>query len=149
MASVGGKDSCINHLPNGRRLELCSQEGADAFILYNPSEKFEFFTLNLTECIKIRSQSRRLNAGEKEHLLMTGFMVDSLSKCATKEVFANNVPDDEILCWLDYVMHELTKLASNERWQRTGLLDKHDAFTINPCVSMFQHEAPAKLALER
>ena len=148
MASAG-RDSCINHLPDGRRLELCSQEGADAFITYNPSQPFEFFTLNLGDCIKIRSQSRRLNAGEKDRLLMIGFTIDSISKYATKEVFAKYIPDKELIFWLDYVMEELKKLASNERWQRTGLLDKHDAFTINPCVSMFQHEAPAKLALER
>lgn len=148
MAS--NEDSCISNLPDGRRLELCSQEGADAFLKYNPSGSFNFFTQNFGVCKTIRRKNtRRLNAGEKDRLTMVAFMADSLAQYSTRKVFAECVPDDEISFWLDYVMEELKKLISDEAWLATGELHQHDAFTINPCVSMFKHDSPSKLAYER
>lgn len=44
---------------------------------------------------------------------------------------------------------ELKKLSHNSGWIGSGTLDKHDSFTLIPCVGMFKHEAPARLAFER
>ena len=91
----------------------------------------------------------RLTAADKEHLIMTGFGADSISRYCTPEVFAECVSDEEIIFWLDYVMDELKNLSHNSGWVRNGTLLRHDAFTLNPCVSMFKHKAPSRLAMER
>lgn len=54
-----------------------------------------------------------------------------------------------VVGWLDYVKDELKKLSHNSGWIGSGTLDKHDSFTLIPCVGMFKHEAPARLAFER
>lgn len=143
------RDSCITHMPDGRRFELCSEEGANAFLRYGTAGSFNWFTMNIPTCKMIRGSNRRLSAGDKERLLMIGFTADSFSGYCDQSVFAECVSDDEIVFWLDYVMDELKELASNTGWISNGTLERHDAFTINPCVTMFSHEAPARLAMER
>ena len=83
---------------------------------------------------------------------MIGFSADSFSSNATPSVFAEAVPDEEIVFWIDYVIDELKRLKrlkNDHGWLRSGTLERHDAFTLHPCISMFKHEAPARLALER
>eukprot|EP00956_Cyclotella_meneghiniana_P036389 scaffold125039_cov21-Cyclotella_meneghiniana.AAC.1 len=80
---------------------------------------------------------------------MIGFSADSFSSNATPSVFAEAVPDEEIVFWIDYVIDELKRLKNDPGWLSSGTLERHDAFTLHPCISMFKHEAPARLALER
>ena len=47
-------------------------------------------------------------------------------------------------------MSELEILSEDARWIRTGILEQHDAFTINPCVSMFaDYVVASRLAFEK
>ena len=106
------RDSCITHMPDGRRFELCSEEGANAFIRYGTAGSFNWFTMNIPTCKMIRGSNRRLSAGDKERLLMIGFTADSFSGYCDQSVFAECVSDDEIVFWLDYVMDELKEAGS-------------------------------------
>ena len=149
---AGEEDSCMCLLTDGRNVELCSQEGSDAFLLQ--AGPFHFFTTNIKECNRIRKNSRQraggtLNADEKQRLTMVHFMADSLARCSSPALFAEKVPEEEIEFWLDHVMTELKEKTKDVRWQRTGILEQHDAFIINPCVSMFHHHAPAKMAFSK
>ena len=145
----GNDNSFIVRLPDGRRLELCSTEGADAFLRLQSSESFDWLTVNFTECKRIRNKKRRINAAMRGRLQMVGCFVESFARYATHEVFAEAVPHEEIVFWLDYVMDEFKKLINDPGWLRNGTLSKHDTYTIQPCISMFMHKAPARLALER
>ena len=66
---------------------------------------------------------------------MVGCMADSFARYGTPALFDQKVSTKEIEFWLDYVMSELEILSEDARWIRTGILEQHDAFTINPCVS--------------
>jgi len=151
MMSGNDEDSCISVMPDGRRLQLCSQEGADAFLRHTPTGSlFNWFTMNYGVCKRIRSWNNgELNDAAIQQLIMIGFSADSFSSNATPSVFAEAVPDEEIVFWIDYVIDELKRLKNDPGWLSSGTLERHDAFTLHPCISMFKHEAPARLALER
>ncbi|KAL9182977.1 hypothetical protein ACHAXT_004256 [Thalassiosira profunda] len=150
---MAGEDSCKTHLPDGRVVELCSRDGADTFLTATQRPSCDWFTINMGICGEMRRRARaagaRLTAGEKQHLLSTGFSADCLARYSTPSLFASVVPDREFQFWMDQTMIELRFLGHDPRWRRTGALEQHDAFIIHPCVSMFVHDVPAQLAMEK
>ena len=61
--------------------------------------------MNYGVCKRIRSwNNRELNDAAKQQLIMIGFSADSFSSNATPSVFAEAVPDEEIVFWIDYVI---------------------------------------------
>ena len=80
---------------------------------------------------------------------MIGFTVDSVAQYCTPEIFAEKVSSGEIEYWMDHVIAEVNEKTKDPSWQRTGMLEQHDAFIINPCISMFQHYLPLMLAFEK
>lgn len=150
-----GGDSCRCILPDGRNVELLTREGSDAFLRAHAAGPggFKFFTSSYADCAQLRRRARerrggRLNPAEKQQLTIVGFMVDSFGRHASDELFDEVVPESEIEYWLSYMMEELSLLAQDPKWQRTGVLEQHDAFTINPCISLFERAMPTQLALE-
>ena len=150
-------DSCKMILPDGRNVELCSQEGADAF-LETPGAVKRLFTSNnggLGDANRIRKKSRnktgknRLNAGEKSRLTAVHFTIESFSRYCSPAVFEDNVTKNDIEFWLDHVIVELKEKTKDERWQQMGVLEPHDAFVLNPCVPMFLHTTVAVMAFDK
>lgn len=151
---MAGEDSCKVLLPDGRNVDLCTRQGSDAFLAYASQRgTFDWFSKNYEMCMLIRRRARTaggaLPARAKQQLLSTGFSAYYLARCSTPALFAEKVSDEEVKCWLDYTMTELRITGRDPRWQLTGVLDQHDAFTVNPCVFMFTHTAPTQLAMEK
>jgi len=143
------KDTCNVTLPDGRKIDICTNEGADIFLqVPENGQDFQFFTSNIGTASMIRSR-KRLNANDKSKLTMIYFMVDSLSQYSTPGLFRSNVPQGEIEFWIDHVIIELKKLSTNQGWINTGKLEEHDAFILNQCISMFMHPVPVALAFEK
>ena len=148
---MSDEDSCKCLLPNGRNVELCTQEGSDAFL--QVQDRFNFFTANIKVCNDIRKRGRKSRRGltesEKMHLTTTHFQIDCFARYGSPGVFAARVSNKEIEYWMDHIMSELKRKAKDPSWQRTGVLEQHDAFLLNPCISMFLHDAPVEVAFEK
>lgn len=116
----GEEDSCKMLLPDGRKVELCSQSGSDTFLQF--VSPFNWFNKNYGLASSIRKISRervggRLTPDEKGQLTCTGFIADSIIKYSTPELFDKKVKKKEIEVWLDYVIAELEFLRTDSRWQ--------------------------------
>jgi hypothetical protein len=145
------QDSCKVLLSDGRNVDVCTREGADIFLQTNPGEN-NFFTSNIGDASRIRQKIRTsggvLSAAEKQRLTITYFTADSLARYSSPELFAK-IPRDELECWIDHVMMELSEKIKDPSWTRTGILEEHDTFILNPCISMFMHSFPVLLAFEK
>jgi len=153
MKNQQDNDSCKILLPGGRNVDLCTNTGADEFLQTTQCSNI-VFTTNIRDANKIRKKSRKrsgkkLNAGEKSRLTNIGFMVSSLAEFSTPELFEDKINSSEIEYWLDHVITELKELTKDPRWQRTGVLENHDAFILNPCVYMFMKDVPVLLAFKK
>mmetsp|Transcript_45869 Transcript_45869/g.111136 ORF Transcript_45869/g.111136 Transcript_45869/m.111136 type:complete len:109 (+) Transcript_45869:767-1093(+) len=80
------KDSCNCHLPDGRCVDICTEEGANAFLQFGSPSEFETFSGNVETMSQIRSK-RRLNAGDKNQLIMLNFTIDALAQYSDNNVF--------------------------------------------------------------
>ncbi|CAJ1967180.1 unnamed protein product [Cylindrotheca closterium] len=143
----GARDSCKCHLPDGSCVDICTEEGANAFLQSGSSDEFQTFSGNVETLSQIRSK-RRLNAGDKQTMIMLGFTIDSLAQYADNRVFRQCVPESEIRAWLNYTIEEIQKLSTNRNWISTGNLQQHDAFVLNPCISMMMHAVPTVMVFE-
>lgn len=142
------KDSCKVHLPDGRCIDICTPTGANAFLQSGTnSQTFEQFSGNVATMSKIRSK-RRLNAGDKETLVMLCFTIDAVAQYSDHDVFRQCVPEREISVLLDWTVAEIQKLTSNRNWIATGNLQRHDAFLLNYCISLMMHAVPTALVFE-
>jgi hypothetical protein len=143
------EDSCKVILPDGRNIDICTPTGADEFIRFQGGGgDFMYFSTNIDDASQIRKK-KKLSAADKSRLTMLYFTMDSVAKYGTPQVFRDVVPQAEIEVWLDHVISQLQNKTEDQRWASTGNLDQHDAFILNPCISMFMHPVPVALAFEK
>lgn len=145
---MNSSDSCKVLLPDGRKVDLCTPTGADEFLRCPCGGDFKYFSTNINDASQIR-RKKKLNAADKSRLTMLYFSMDSVAKYGTPQLFRDMVPQSEIEVWLDHVISQLQKKTEDQRWASTGNLEQHDAFILNPCVSMFMHPVPVALAFEK
>jgi hypothetical protein len=130
-----------------------SSNGAHAFT--KETEKFNFFASSIEVTNRIRQKAKENNPGklttqEEEQLVVTYVMAYALAENSDPEIF-NKIPESEIECWMDHVMEQITEKTKDDRCVYTGILsEQRDMFLLlNPCVSMFMHSVPTRLAFEK
>mmetsp|Transcript_28874 Transcript_28874/g.32381 ORF Transcript_28874/g.32381 Transcript_28874/m.32381 type:complete len:571 (+) Transcript_28874:28-1740(+) len=138
-------------LPDGSNVDVCTREGAHAFI-QSPGP-FNFFTTNIESCNEIRkkekkNRGRRLTPQEKQLLEVTYLVAEGLAESSAPEIFAT-IPKEEIECWMDHVIEQIAEKTKDPRWIKTGILERHDLFIISPCIPLFMHAVPVKLAFDK
>ena len=133
------------HLPDGRNVNLMTQEGADIFIGF--TSEFKGFSSNIEDANRLR-QKNRLSHQDKERLRTHYAMVEALARYASPDVF-KQIAKSELESWLDHAITVIQKLTNDNRWARTGILEDHDAFVLNACISLLSHYNPVLLAFEK
>ena len=146
------QNSCTISLRDGRNVDICTNAGTDALLQTQPSNSI--FMANIGDANEIRKKGRKRHNNkwknsEKSRLAFIGFLVTSITKHSTAELFAEKVSSEEIEFWLDHVITELKEKTTDPRWQRTGVLEQHDALILNPCIYMFMHSIPVMLAFRK
>lgn len=136
-------------LPDGRNVDVCTPHGAAAFI--EAPGSFEFFTQNIESVDKIREKAKRkggkLSAKDKRTLEIAYLTAEGLGEEAEPKVFAK-IPKAEIECFMDHVIEQIANFTEDPKWVRTGVLSTHDQMCIHPCMSMFMHAVPTRLAFD-
>ena len=143
--------SCRMHLPDGSCVELCTQEGANAFLQYggrNPTTPMEFLSDSAERISQIRRRKDRLSGQDQEELLMYYSYALALFRYASEDVFREYVPETELEAWLDCIRQELSRLVNHRQWIETGDLQPHDAHVLHSCIHLFYHAVPTALAME-
>jgi hypothetical protein len=130
-------------LPDGRNVNIRTQEGADIFI---GGPDFEGFSSNMEDVNRIQ-QKQNLSNQDKGRLEAHYVMVDVLAQHASPNVF-KQIPKSELKSWWDHTIVVIQKLTTSGRWTRTGSLEEHDAFCLNACVPMLTHPQNCLLAFE-
>ena len=133
------------HLPDGRNVNIMTQEGADIFIGLNSD--FQGFSSNMEDANRLR-QKTTLSNQDKERLRTHYVMIEVLAQNASKDIF-KQISRSELEPWLDHAMTVIQKLTNDNRWTRTGILEEHDAFVLNACIAMMTQYHPVLLAFEK
>eukprot|EP00526_Cylindrotheca_closterium_P007374 CAMPEP_0113653144 /NCGR_PEP_ID=MMETSP0017_2-20120614/28409_1 /TAXON_ID=2856 /ORGANISM="Cylindrotheca closterium" /LENGTH=681 /DNA_ID=CAMNT_0000566091 /DNA_START=53 /DNA_END=2095 /DNA_ORIENTATION=- /assembly_acc=CAM_ASM_000147 len=134
-------------LPDGSRVDIGTEEGANALLLAGCGE--EYISSKLKEIRKIRNKNRLLPQDEEKLQILHGFIAFFVVN-ADQQLFREKIPESEIQRWLDHVIQELKKLTNKRNWISTGELDGIDEMELaSHCVSMMaKHAVPVALAFE-
>mmetsp|Transcript_17602 Transcript_17602/g.43307 ORF Transcript_17602/g.43307 Transcript_17602/m.43307 type:complete len:847 (+) Transcript_17602:218-2758(+) len=148
MTSIMDTEDCpYVTLPDGSRVDIGTEEGANALLLAGCGE--EYISSKLKEIRKIRNKNRLLPQDEEKLQILHGFIAFFVVN-ADQQLFREKIPESEIQRWLDHVIQELKKLTNKRNWISTGELDGIDEMELaSHCVSMMaKHAVPVALAFE-
>jgi hypothetical protein len=135
-------------LPDGRNVNLMTQQGADIFIGGRNSD-FKGFSSNMEQANRLRqNNTAALSNNDKEQLRTIYVMIDVLAMNASVDVF-KHISKSELECWFDHAITVIQKLTNDNRWTRTGILEEHDAFVLNACIPMLRHYNPVIIAFQK
>jgi hypothetical protein len=135
-------------LPDGRNVNIMTQQGADIFIGGRNSD-FEGFSSNMEQANILRQKNTAaLSNHDKEQLTTLYVMIEVLALNASIDIF-KLIPKSELECWFDHAITVIQKLTNDNRWTRTGILEEHDAFVLNACITMLQHYNPVIIAFQK
>jgi hypothetical protein len=109
MTNQGNCMSLQVVLPNGRKLELASMEGANDFV---DSVGADFISTNLavTDIQKL----------ESAYMLML-IIADN----ASPEKIASGIPESELRTLVDHMLDTLHKLSTDSQWLRSGKVARY------------------------
>jgi hypothetical protein len=101
-------------LPNGRKLELNSREGADEFV---DTFGTDFLSTNLT-------------ATDDQELKSTCMMMLMIAENASPEKIASGIPESELRTLVDHTRDTLDTLSTDSKWLRSGKVAMHHEFLL-------------------
>mmetsp|Transcript_27214 Transcript_27214/g.66042 ORF Transcript_27214/g.66042 Transcript_27214/m.66042 type:complete len:180 (+) Transcript_27214:793-1332(+) len=136
-------------LQDGSTVDVCSEEGANAFLRQASSSNCDLISSLLKKIKKIR-RKKRLNPNDK-HMIsenwshLSAFVLESDPK-----LFREKILETEIQLWLEHVIDVLKKLTTTQTWIQSGTLGGAvEDLALFSCVPMFEfHAVPVVLAFE-
>lgn len=139
-------------LPNGLNVDVMTQEGADAFLQHNWSQK-GFIGVNMQRVRQLRqllandinlSMAQRKEIGGRLVAVYTlfGFVADR----ASNDVFDAQVNKAELKGFLEHAIDVLTKISNSKIWERTGILQyDYDGELLDTLVTFCKHKKFIKI----
>jgi hypothetical protein len=130
--SRGWTDDLIVHeveLPNGRKIERLTMEGADEFV---EAVGIDFISTNLT------------TTNDNEMFVMS-IIMRTVIKNASREKIAACFPESELRLFVEYMRDELDRLSKESNWLRSGeLLLRYDLL-MYIVASFTRHQSFVKI----
>jgi hypothetical protein len=118
-------------LPNGRKIELCSKEGADEFV---DTVGNDFMSKNLTAT----------NDGE---LCVAYFVMLAVTENASPEKIATGIPESELRTFIEQMRGTLDTLSTDRNWLRSGTVSMPYELLLQAVASFSQHHNFLKIFL--
>jgi hypothetical protein len=131
MTNQGNGMSFQVVLPNGRKLELVSKEGADEFV---DTVGTDFISTNLAA-----TDDQKL---ESAYMLML-----MIADNASPEKIASEIPESELRTLVDHTRNTLDTLSTDSEWLRSGKVAMHHEFLLSAVVSFSMHSSFVKIFL--
>jgi hypothetical protein len=142
-------------LPNGRNVELLSEEGANEAV---ECLGIGFLSANLNESDGPVAMSRQslqtsTDAGQRapviESIFRSYLMIGALADKASPEKVEASIPESEIEALVEHIKHALGTISQDNNWLRTGALEKHDLELLNTIVPYAKHWCFIKVFMAR
>jgi hypothetical protein len=153
MAAQGS--SFKMRLPNGRNVELLSEEGANEAV---ECMGMGFLSANLNEAdgpVAMSRQSLQMStdAGQRapviESIFRSYLMIGALADKASPEKVASGIPETELEALVDHMRLTLGTISQDNKWLRSGTVEKHDQELLNIIVPYAKHFCFVKVFMAR
>jgi hypothetical protein len=138
-------------LPNGRNVELLSNEGANEAVAVMG---IGFLSANLNEVDGPVAMSRASlqNTTDASHrtqyiesIFRSYLMLGALADKASPEKVASCIPESELKSLVDHIRSALGTISADRKWLRTGSLEKHDLELLHIIMVYAHHESFLKV----
>jgi hypothetical protein len=116
-------------LPNGRKIELASREGADDFV---DTVGTDFISTNLT-------------AANDAELMFAYTMITSISDHASPEKIASGIPESELRTFVEHSRDTLKTLSTDRTWLRSGTVSMWHNLLLQAVASFSKHPSFLKI----
>jgi hypothetical protein len=123
------------HLPNGRKVELCSKEGADDFV---DTFGTDFISTNLT-----RADDQELSTA----YLATYVVMADISDNASPEKIASGIPESELRTFVEHTRYTLETLSTDRNWLCSGIVSAGHELLLRAVTSFSKHPLFLKIFL--
>lgn len=145
--------SAIMRMPDGRRVNLGTNEGASAFFAYNPR-----FVSSLTDQAKevIASESDITGRSPRRNPPIQGAVVSDLvvlfnmlgvmAESLTPDQLAT-LDQDQFQCLVDFIKMHFTAVSGTTMWRSSGILSDSDQELLDTIVPWLKHPMFVKLML--
>jgi hypothetical protein len=110
-------------LPNGRRLELASREGANDFV---DSIGTDFMSTNLT-------------AVDDQELEFTYMLMITVADTASTEKTESGIPESELRTFIEHMRDTLDTLSTDRNWLPSGTVSMRHGLLLPAIVSFSMH----------
>jgi hypothetical protein len=158
--------SIIVNMHSGQKIDVCTRDGAHAFIRNIQEKQLEVTHLTADTRNGAHAFTRKTGqfnffsstiggkpTSQEEYqvqLVEMNLIAYALAEHCDPEIF-DKIPESEIECWMDHVMEQITEKTKDDRCAHTGILSDryHTFFLLKPCVSMFMHSVSTRLAFEK
>mmetsp|Transcript_27215 Transcript_27215/g.66047 ORF Transcript_27215/g.66047 Transcript_27215/m.66047 type:complete len:489 (+) Transcript_27215:793-2259(+) len=135
-------------LQDGSTVDVCSEEGANAFLRQASSSNCDLISSTLKKIQKIYNKKKRLNRYDKGVLLSSWLLICGFISQADRDIFRKAIEDSEIQFWLEYVIEDIKKLTAKRTWQQSGTLGWLEDSALFSSSCMVKHAVPVVLAFE-
>jgi hypothetical protein len=129
---------CSCRLPDGRIVDLMTNQGADAFVSAAPA-----FLQNSIEDtldpIRARIAGTNPNPGDAQMLIQTYSILVAMADNTSPRVFAKMIASDHMNLWVKHVAKVLQELTADPRWILTGVLARHDQKMLDCLTPTSKH----------
>jgi hypothetical protein len=118
-------------LPNGRKIELASREGADEFV---DTVGSDFISTNLT-------------AADDEELTSAYMTMVTVSENASPEKIAAGFPESELRTFIEHMRDTLDTLSTDRNWLRSGTVSMCHDMLLQAVAFLSKHPSFLKIFL--
>jgi hypothetical protein len=118
-------------LPNGRKLELNSREGADEFV---DTFGTDFISTNLT-------------ATDGQELQFAYTLMIAVAQNASPEKIASGIPESELRTLVDHTRDTLGALSTDRNWLRSGTVSILHEVLLRAVITFLKHSSFVKIFL--
>jgi hypothetical protein len=125
------EDSRQVELPNGRKIELASREGADDLV---DTVGTDFISTNLT-------------ATDHEELMFAYVIIVTVAETASPLKIASGIPESELRTFIEHTRNTLKTLSTDRNWLRSGALRRHHELLLQAVASFSRHPSFLKIFL--
>ena len=134
--------SAMVMLPDGQNVNLCTNEGASAFLSASP----QFVSSWTEQASEILQHTSRNIKSKNNQLVVLYKLLGVMAESLTSEQLAT-LDQDQFQCLVDSIKSRFSEVSSSPSWRSTGTLAKPDQELLDTIVPWLKHSKFVQLMI--